>query len=483
MFPTKISLVAAALVLILTALMYQASTSSLSRIMEQRTKDQVERAAGLFLSQNRLQALEFTNETAQYARMEVFSKIFSIADETQRRTAAHEAVNALNEQHIAKAHDRRAALVAVVDAGGKVVARDLNINALYGEDMKGRYPAVAAALSGSANKDVWAFNNRMYRVSCAPIRGADGKVIGALVVGFEESGNDARALRDAFGTDVVEFLDGKIYASNFAVAGKPSVEEQELAKVLFAGPGTSAVKQRRQTEPFRVTLRGENFLAVAAPLLGNTSQPEAGFVVLSSLDQALQPVRRAGGFLLGLGLLATLITMAAAIWTSRRFLVTIDKIEQGVTEIINGNHDYIFEKQGNIDFEGLENALNVMVARLLGRPEPSEMGMTSTMDLATSGLTTSRPDAPAPAGSVRLSPENQALANEPEDKYRRRLFDEYVNAREQTGEGSKELNFQSFVEKLKENEVVLAKKYGARTVRFKVIIKQGQVTLKPVPLP
>ena len=69
-----------------------------------------------------------------------------------------------------------------------------------------------------------------------------------------------------------------------------------------------------------------------------------------------------------------LMTVVAAVYTSRRFLITIDQIEQGVTEIINGNHDYVFEKQGNLDFEGLENALNVMVARLLGRPEPSETG-------------------------------------------------------------------------------------------------------------
>jgi len=58
-----------------------------------------------------------------------------------------------------------------------------------------------------------------------------------------------------------------------------------------------------------------------------------------------------------------------------------------------------------------------------------------------------------------------------------------VHAREQTGEGTRDLTFATFIEKLKDNEVVLCKKYGSRAVRFKVTIKNGQVTLKPVPLP
>lgn len=491
MFPTKISLVAAGLVLILTAVAHQAATSSLTRAAKQETTDQVDRAAGLFLSQNRLQALEFTNETAEFARQEGLAKIFTLTDEAERRRTAKDAAEALNEQKIAKAHDgQRAALVAVVDAAGKVVARDLNINALYGEDLKARYQSVAKALvEGKANKDVWAFQNRMYQVSCAPIRGADGRVAGALIVGFEESAKDARRLKDAFGTNVVVFLDGKIYASSFAQQGQNSQEEQELAQALFNGPkhAEPAMRDRKRTAVFEVALRGETYLAAAAPMLGNTSHPQAGFVVLSSLEAANKGARGVGLWVLGLGVVAAIMTLIAAVYTSRRFLAAIDEIEQGVTEIINGNHDYVFEKQGNIDFEGLENALNVMVARLLGRPEPAEGGvpMPQNMDLVSGGMaiSSSRPPEMAGPGTPKLSPENLALAQEPEEQYQRRLYDEYAHAREQTGEGTRDLSFASFIEKLKDNEIALCKKYSARMVRFKVIIKQGQVTLKPVPIP
>lgn len=485
MFPTRISLVAAGLVLMLAVLMQQTITSSLGQATQANINGRVERAAGLFLSQNRLQALEFTNETAGYARHEAFPRIFTIADETARRKAANEAANELNNQQIQKAHDRRAELVAVVDAAGKVVARDLNINAMYGEDFKARYPSVAAALLGNANKDVWAFSNRMYRVSSAPIRGADGRIVGALIVAFEESAHDARALKDAFGTEVVVFLDNKIYASSFAQAGKESLEEQDLSRVLFTGSAYAApaVKERKQTAVFTTVVQGETYRGVAAPMLGNTSQPAAGFVVLSSLDAAQQPIRAAGMWILGLGIIAALATMAAAAYTSRRFLASIDLVEQGVTEIINGNHEYVFEKQGNIDFEGLENALNVMVSRLTGRPDPNEEGgtpMSATLEFSGGNVASPR-DSSGP-NLHKLTPENQTLAAEPEDKYQRRLFDEYVRAREETGEGTRDLSFASFIEKLKDNEIALCKKYNCRAIRFKVIIKANQVTLKPVPL-
>ncbi len=477
MFPAKIAVVVAGLVLALTVFVYQATVGSLTRSVTDGTTAQVERAAGLFLGQSRLQALEFTNEVSQYARVESLQRVFTLTDETTRRSAAHEAVNALNDDQIAKGHDRRAALVAIVDATGKVVARDLNINSMYGEDLRAAHPAVATALSGTANKDIWEFNHRMYWVACAPIRGTDGKIVGALVVGFEESGHDAQVLRDGFGTEAVLFLDGKIYASSF---GEESSEEQTLAKVLFAGPELAgpALKERRQTAPFRVALHGESFVAVAAPLLGNTSHPPAGFVVLSSVDQALLPVGRVGAGVVILGLLAMLIAAATAMFTARSFLVPLDEIEQGVAEIINGNRDYIFEKGSQV-YEGLENGLNVMIARLLGRPDPSENGeaMPASMDSVETSET------PAQQVTTAISGENQELAREPEDRYLRRLYDEYVNAREQTGEGTKDLNFQGFSQKLKDNEVLLAKKYGTRLVRFKVMIKQGQVTLKPVPIP
>ena len=57
--------------------------------------------------------------------------------------------------------------------------------------------------------------------------------------------------------------------------------------------------------------------------------------------------------------------------TARRILAPLDEIEVGVNEIINGNVERTFRPVGS-DLDGLANALNVMLARLLGRPEPGD---------------------------------------------------------------------------------------------------------------
>ena len=41
----------------------------------------------------------------------------------------------------------KADIVAILDASGKVVARDLNVNAMFGEDLRSKYPAVGTALT------------------------------------------------------------------------------------------------------------------------------------------------------------------------------------------------------------------------------------------------------------------------------------------------------------------------------------------------
>ena len=51
------------------------------------------------------------------------------------------------------------------------------------------------------------------------------------------------------------------------------------------------------------------------------------------------------------------------------------------------------------------------------------------------------------------------------------------------GAGSPDdVSFENFIAKLKVNEGKLKAQYQCRTVRFRVITKDGKVTLKPVPI-
>jgi HAMP domain-containing protein len=175
-----------------------------------------------------------------------------------------------------------------------------------------------------------------------------------------------------------------------------------------------------------------------------------------------------------------LVAIGAVVLTAMRFLQPLDSIETGVSEVINGNRDYSFETPSK-DFEGLANALNVMQARLLGRPDPrgdDEVGSDEDEAQRWGGELSFESSQTGP----QKAPELVALAEEPEDSYLRRTYDDYVLARKQTNEGTEGLTFEGFVQKLKENEAALKAKHGARMVRFRVLVKDGQTTLKPYPI-
>ena len=477
MFRARIGLVAAALVALLTALVVSRVGSTLSKTTEDVVTGRVERSQQAFPKLDLLRGIELTNETAKLAREDEFGDAFAKASVDDQRQAAFVAVQARNARM--EAAGRKADLVAVVGANGHVVSRDLNINAMYDDDLKKKYPSVGKALDGVANKDVWNFDGHLYRVGSAPIRSKAGAIVGALVVGYVMSALDASSDRDKMGSEVAYFLDGKVQASSFKKEGGESTQEKDLSAQLFPNYATAAAGGE-MTKLFKVTLQGDEFLAAAGPLPGNMTKSASGYVVLSSLSQMRAPFEMVRWWIIILGLVGLLAAVAAAVMTAMRFLVPLDSIERGVAEVINGNRDYQFEAPSP-DFEGLANGLNVLMARLLGRPDPSddELGDSQSQSNRWQGeLTVEATTGPQTA----LTPENMALANEPEATYLARVFNEYVAARKQTNEGTDGLTQEGFAEKLKQNEAQLQKKYNCRMVRFKVVVKNNQTTLKPVPI-
>jgi hypothetical protein len=312
-----------------------------------------------------------------------------------------------------------------------------------------------------------------------------------VFVGYVQSAGDASAEAERSGVDVAFFFESrskgapamKIHASSFKRAegaSSESAEEKALAEQIFpaGGPAAPTIEKHEATSLFRVRINGEEWVAASAPLTGNwaASTTKSGFVVLTSLAQARAPLASVPLVILLVGLVGVLASIGAAVLNARRFLGPLDAIEAGVTEVINGNQDYVFEKPSP-DFEGLANGLNVMLARLTGRPEPGEDDDAGEDE---EGLFVDE----AAAGGAQLasSPEAAALAAEPADAYYARIWREYAAAREQTGEGLEGLDGEQFLAKLRQNEAALARKYGARMVRFQVVVKGSQVTLKPVPI-
>jgi hypothetical protein len=178
--------------------------------------------------------------------------------------------------------------------------------------------------------------------------------------------------------------------------------------------------------------------------------------------------------LLGLGAIA--MSLLGLYLTHRRLVAQVDQIELGVTDIINGNVDRTFRPVG-AELDGLANGLNVMLARLLGRPEPGE----EEFDEEGNPIIPGRVDFEEGEEKPAVDPDLASLAKESEPDYYKRVFTEYVAARKASGSPD-DVSFENFIAKLKVNEGKLKAQYNCRAVRFRVVTKDNKVSLKPVPI-
>jgi len=483
----KIGLVAAIVLLGLTAGLYSLVTKDLKDTVVQVVDTEVSRGQRMHQSIARLESLDFANLVAGLSRRAAIVGVFEKSDENGRRQAAFEQCEDV-QTFLQRGGSRKADIVVLLDPGGRVVARDLNVNAMYGEDLRSKYPAVALALRGEATKDIWTFNNRMTRVAVAPVIHPDGTTKGALLVGYVVDARDAQLKRDLLGVEVGYFHDGKMATSSFVAegAGKDAKEDgnktQALNAVLFQSPekwGDAALKKNAPTELFHLSLDGREYAAVAAPLQGNAFSRTSGVVVLKSISDMIDPVNDTGVKLLGFGILAIIVALGASVMTAVRFIKPLDKIELGVAEIINGNIDYMFKPVGQ-DFEGLSNALNVMLARLLGREEVSDEEGEDEADEANKWRSDQM--LVEEAHGAGNDPDAAALGQEAEPIYFARIFNEYSAALKAQGKPTKGITVQSFTAKLRLIEGGLKQKWKCRSVRFKVQVHGDHVTLKPVPI-
>ncbi len=481
----KIGLAAAAVILALTVAEFAMVTGPLKEAATRSVEDEVGRGKRLHSELSRLEALDFTNLVATLSRRAGTAAAFDRPDEHGRRQAAFDECEAINTR---LAVQRKADIVALVDAQGKVVSRDLNADAMYGDDVRKQFPPVDAALKGAATHGMVSLAGRMAQLAAAPVTKADGKLLGVLLVGYAVSAKDAQAKHDQLGAHVGYLFKGQVQTSSFTEGVGPDAKEDgnkthALTAALFQQPdkpGAQVLDKGVASEPFHVSLDGQDYLAIAAPLY--PQDHSAGFVILQAHTAGI--AGETGSKVFVFGLIAILVAIGATVMTANRFIGPLDQIELGVAEIINGNIDYTFRPVGP-DFEGLSNSLNVMLARLLGREEPNEDEVEDedgnqrwqsgqmVVDEIAAAEVTGRPNA---------DPAVAALAAESDGAYYPRLYTEYQAALKAAGKPTKGLSVQLFTAKLRLLEGGLKQKWKCKLVRFRLVNNGGEITLHPVPI-
>jgi hypothetical protein len=312
-------------------------------------------------------------------------------------------------------------------------------------------------------------------------------IIGAIVIAYAQTSKSAQQDRALLGTEIAYYDANRIVASSFTRGG--GEEDSSKGKQLSELLAHSSLVDKQDGE--RVTIDDTDYLAAAVKLPRAATRPlppppeyppiTAGAVVLSPVVPS-QEASTVKLFVIVLGGGALLIALLGIYLTHRRLVAQIDQVELGVTDIINGNVDRTFRPVGE-ELEGLSNGLNVMLARLLGRPEPGEEEFDDEGNPIIPGRVEFEEGEGEGEGAAppATDPDLAALAQESEPDYYKRVYTEYLVAKRATGHPD-EVSFENFIAKLKVNEGKLRAQYQCRAVRFRVVTKDGKVSLKPVPI-
>ncbi|MCP4444726.1 MAG: hypothetical protein GY811_05175 [Myxococcales bacterium] len=386
-------------------------------------------------------------------------------------------------------------IMAITDDRGKLIALMSGPNPVpdpvpdtYLSAGKIKYPALDASVANQiVTSEIWDYEGSgAMKVTVAPVLDPEtGSTLGTVLVAYAITQPEARKQEALLGARVVYFYDKGIHTSSF---GSAKEQQSSLGKMLFdGGLAEQALKAKSGLGDIRaVTHGGNDYLATTGRLpryfskrVGdNYPSPKAGAMVLISLTDASKSVGTAGITILLVGFMGIVLVLLGINLAARRILHPLEEIEIGVNDIINGNLDRTFEPVGT-DLDGLANALNVMLARILGRPEPGEEEFDEDGNIIQSHAQLPHLQQSGPVDQKQADAE--ALASEPMEVYLRRVHGEFVAAKQASGEDSS-VEYDGFVQKLMANEASLKQKYGAREVRFKVVTDAGKVTLKPVPI-
>ena len=482
-----IGAVAAIVIAMLTAAAYFVTGSKLENQIVDDVEVRVAKAQELLIQTSKLEMLGLLKRAEALARDPGFisalggEEVDPVAAETVFQKFRAGLAVGEPQPDILALTDNEGRLVALVSGSTPVMNP---IPGTYLKEGAIKYPALALALENQQiTSGVWDYENKgPMKAAVAPIidREVDPESsLGAVIMAYSISSTEANQQQRLLGADVAYFFDGRVVASSFGGRGSDTtVRQTALSRPLFTdGLAQQALEsQGGLSELETIALDDEVYVVTAGRLPRFSSQElpadypaiAAGAMVLMSVTDAQSSVAAVKMAIVLVGLGSIIVALLVIAVTARQILGPVEEIELGVNDIINGNLERSFEPAGS-DLDGLANALNVMLARLLGRPEPGEEEFDDEGNLITG--------AKVNISSDQLSPkdaEAMALAQEPEAEYLQRVYDEYVAARRETGEGADNATFDGFIHKLRINEANLKQKYQCREVRFKVLIDGGE---------
>jgi hypothetical protein len=496
---TVIAAVVAVVIVALTAVAYFVTSTSIDAKIQKDAEGQLLRSYQVVQQLAQLEAIDVENKAERLAADRSFVNALK-SDGSERQSQARLGFTKFTSNE--KEGDTKPDLIALVDANGNIVAEN-DVPTVYPKEWKKEGDKGTDTIIPSLNvvlgnnkviiSDLWSYKGQLMKIGVAPVIDPDAPVppndpdgvviIGSVVVAYSQTAQAAQRDKRLLGTEIAYF-DGSLVAATSFTKGASAEEDTSKGKQI--GDLVKSGKVTFQSGKQKVNIDGIDYYAAAVVMPRSTTNPKkmpkdyppvtAGAMVLSPIMDTANTSGTIKLFIILIGAGALAISMLGLYLAHRRLVTQVDAIELGVTDIINGNVDRTFRPVGP-ELDGLANGLNVMLARLLDRPEPGE----EEFDEEGNPIIPGRVEFEEGEEKPHADPELARLAQESEPDYYKRVFTEYVAARKAVGSPD-DVSFESFIAKLRVNEGKLKAQYQCRAVRFRVVTKDNKVTLKPVPI-
>lgn len=494
---TVIAAVVAAVIAVLTGIAFFVMSTSFEERLKKDADAKLARAYQVVQQLNQLEGIDISNKAERLAAEKEFVAALKTDSASERYNQSRLGFQKFTADE--KQGDVKPDIIALIDASYNLLAMNEMQTVVASQWKSPKGDSIIPAVNHVLGKkliisDIWNDpDRRMMKIGVAPVIDPDAPIsakdpegvviIGAIVVAYAQTAREAQKDRGLLGTEIAYYDNKNVVATSFTrgISGEEdTAKARQLTELLRSGAITeSGAKQR-------TTIDGVDYLAAAVKMPRSSTRKlpaeyplvTAGAVVLAPIADPANTAATVKLFIALLGGGAIAIALLGLYLAHRRLLAQVDQIEVGVTDIINGNVDRTFRPVG-LELDGLANGLNVMLARLLGRPEPGE----EEFDEEGNPIIQGRVEFEEGDGSAAPAPDPDlaALAQESEPDYYKRVYTEYLAARKASGNPD-EVSFENFIAKLKVNEGKLKAQYQCRAVRFRVVMKDGKVTLKPVPI-
>jgi hypothetical protein len=367
---SKIIAVNAGIVIVIALLTYVLLQTSLREIVANpgERKKEVAQALRAASAQLALDALRMERWLERSATAESARNVFAMGTPEARSEAATAEANRLRDAAVSEPMFAKMApsLVLFVDTQGVAVGR--NGSALMrGEQVASGYPSLAEALkTGHTGSSLWINKQRQEQMlaSFAPLRGENGTVLGAIVVGTPLS--DERLTRTSDLTSGQTLIFATVGDKTIDAIADSAASADELSAVNDPSVAAAA---RRATSAGSIASADAALadrLYGAAPIDGYGKTDAVLIAALPSslvgnVSSLLWPVLAIGG-------LGLILVIAGGVLLGNYISAPISELEDGLLAIINGQSDLRFQLE-HPELGGLVFRINSLLNAMMGVAE------------------------------------------------------------------------------------------------------------------